>query len=185
MFELTKENIPILTLIVSFVGLLLTTYTATINVTRQKKANLEIERIRIKREMKIAAYDRISSSIFKLMHFIQLILSSSLDRKEVKDAEKEFSNLKEVFRSRAYIFKQTFAFEESVRSMESLFQLLESHYHQRVQVIFMKEDVKDIILPAYDNLRYLESDLHRDVFEEINSNSQSVFIKMIKKVLKR
>ncbi|PIH59055.1 hypothetical protein [Paenibacillus sp. LK1] len=160
-------NVPIWTLVVSSAGLLLT----TINVTRQKKASLEIERIRIKREMKVAAYDRVSPSLFKLVGFVEMVISSALTRQDIKDAKQEFSNFREAYKSRKHLFNSMTTvntFEILVGKVNSFFKFVEPYYHEnKGQVVFIEEDEKNIIFPARDSLIHFESLLHQEVFEEI------------------
>lgn len=160
-------KIEVWTLIVSSLAFLSSSFTAIHNVSRQKKANIEIERIRAKRELKIAAYDKISPSMFKLIGFIDRILSDELDKSVIAEAEASFSDFQEIYISRKSLYNKTELFEETTQKIGELFQFLKQFYFQKTQIIFSEDTVISVIIPAKQSIAKLEAAIHRDVFEEI------------------
>jgi hypothetical protein len=189
MLEFTEENIPTWTLVVSIAALLLTTYTATMNVTRQKKANLEIERVRIKREMKVAAYDKISPSLLKLLGFVEDVHSSAITRHEIKEALEEMMKIKESYTSRKHLFSSKVIvneFEVLVHRINKLTYYIRPYYHDgKGQVVFPEEEEQDLIIPTKESLIRFETLLHRDVFDEINKPPRKWYQKLWNGILSK
>lgn len=189
MFELTKENIPTWTLIVSIVALLLSTYTATMNVNRQKRANLEIERIRIKREMKVAAYDKLSPSLFKLISLVEDVLSTAITRDDIKEALQETVKIQESYTSRKHLFDSkaiVYEFEILIDNVKKFTSFIMPYYHSGMgQVVFPEEVERGIIIPTRESLIKFETLLHRDVFDEISKPPRKWYLKLWNGILDR